>query len=84
MPVEVDCSDEMVQWTAIEDSSGARVYKGSPGGAVDLAARDYRLLAKVRARSTVSAPLAVAQPLNLRNVMQQLFIFPPDLSVSPL
>lgn len=63
--VELRVDDEMLQWTAIEDPAGERLFKGSPGGSIDLPAGEYRVLAKVRARSTVGAELSVDDDLLL-------------------
>ncbi len=63
--VSLTSSDDMVQWTAIENPAGDRLFKGSPSGDVDLPAGDYTLLAKVRARSTVKAPLSISADLQL-------------------
>ncbi|MCB9778408.1 MAG: serine/threonine protein kinase [Alphaproteobacteria bacterium] len=58
--------DDMLQWLAIEDDAGARLFKGEPGGTADLPAGDYQLVAKVRARSKAQAPLSLDGPLQLR------------------
>lgn len=63
--IDVAVDDDMVQWIAIEDDAGTRVFKGSPGGSTSLGEGDYQLLAKVRARATASAPLSVSGPLSL-------------------
>jgi len=64
--VTIQVDDDMLQWTAIEDEQGSRLFKGSPGGSATLSPGDYRLLAKVRSRSTVGAPLHVGGDVALR------------------
>lgn len=64
--VEIVADDELLQWIAIEDPTGARVFKGSPGGTTSLAPGAYTLLAKVRARGAVQQPWTLQAATRLR------------------
>lgn len=61
--LELRVEDEQIQWMAVEDSAGARAFKGAPGGQAELPTGEYRLLAKVRARGTAAASFRLEGPV---------------------
>ena len=63
--VTVTVDDDMFQWTALEAAQGRRMFKGSPGGSVQVPAGDYVLVAKVRSRSRVQAALHIDSDVSL-------------------